>query len=63
MLITESTSLHVCCICQFGEREKISEKIWDPAGNRTQDPLNTSQALIPLRHWMTHGGGGEDVVV
>ena len=34
------------------ERKKSQKKLRDPAGNRTQDLLNTSQALIPLSYWM-----------
>ena len=29
-------------------RNKSTKKIWDPAGTRTQDLLNTSQTLLPL---------------
>ena len=30
------------------ERNKSQKKFWGPAGNRTQDLLNASQALLPL---------------
>ena len=32
-----------------------TEKIWDPAGIRTQDLLNTSQTLLPLSHSTNRG--------
>ena len=26
------------------------------------EPLNSSQALLPLSHWLTHGGGLEIII-
>ena len=44
-------------IC-YSERERLPQRIWDPAGNQTLGFPNTACMLLPLSHW-THDRGVE----
>ena len=43
-------SVHSLNTDVFAERVRNKSKIWDPAGIRTQDLLNTSQTPLPFSH-------------
>ena len=56
------TCMCVCAKLLQRERNKSRKKFQGPAGNRTQDLLNASQALLPLSHWCPWQRSGRYII-